>query len=140
MSNNLFHLHNHLKEAGLSDTKPRRIIFNILEANKPLTMKQLTEKVTGEIDRASVYRIITLFEKLDIVRRINIGWKYKLELSDQFMPHHHHLSCLKCGRITDIKDEEQIDEFISLITDKTGFKPSRHQFEIEGYCHNCQKV
>lgn len=65
------------------------------------------------------------------------GWKYKLELSDEFVSHHHHVSCLRCGTVVDIQDEEHIDAFIQEVAQRIGFKPRRHQFEIDGYCKNC---
>lgn len=48
-------------------------------------MYELYDLAKGHLDRASLYRIITVFERIGIVRRINIGWKYKIELSVGFL-------------------------------------------------------
>lgn len=119
-------------------TKARTETFKLLLTPEPQSLKQILDKAKGKIDRVSVYRNLWLFEKLDIVHRINFGWKYKLELSDKFMSHHHHLNCLSCGQVIDIKDEKHIDNFINQVSSKASFKPIRHLFEIEGYCVNCQ--
>jgi Fur family ferric uptake transcriptional regulator len=102
-------------------------------------MNELLHKSAGNIDRVTTYRTIDVFEKIGLVHRIYIGWKYKLELSDQFLRHHHHISCLSCGTVIDIEDEQHIDEFIRKIADEFGFAPRSHNFEIDGYCANCQK-
>lgn len=120
-------------------TKSREDIFALLMSPEPQSVRDLLEKSKGSVDRVSLYRNLELFEKLGIVHRIYIGWKYKLELSDQFVSHHHHLSCLKCGSVIDIEDEKHIEEFITQISSKFGFTPRRHQFEIDGYCKNCSK-
>lgn len=89
-----------------------------------------------DIDRASVYRTVDLFERLGIVQRINIGWKYKLELTDRFSDHHHHLSCTKCGK-TIAMNENELEVFIEQIAHAHGFQPSAHQIEIQGLCSAC---
>lgn len=119
-------------------TKAREATFDILTSNEPQSIGQILKKAKGRVDRVSVYRNIELFEKLGIVHRIYVGWKYKLELSDQFMKHHHHLTCLKCEKIIDIEDEKHITQFIQEVAGKFGFEPRHHQFEIDGYCSECK--
>jgi len=128
-----------LAEHGYSRTKARQIVFELLIAPEPQSMADLTKKAAGKLDRASVYRNIALFEQLGIVHRIYIGWKYKLELSDDFLAHHHHLSCLRCGKVIDIHDDAGVEAFIAAVTQKFGFKPRRHQLEVDGVCAACQK-
>lgn len=131
-----------LKQALASDgyrlTDARKATFKLLVNSEPQSMSEVLAKANGKVDRVSIYRNVEVFEKLGIVHRIYVGWKYKIELSDEFMTHHHHLSCLECGKIIDIEDEEHIDKFIHDITTKFGFKPRRHQFEVDGYCAGCR--
>lgn len=126
-----------LTDNNYSLTKARMTIFTLLDSDEPQTISQIISKAKGRVDRVSIYRNIELFEKIGVVRRIYIGWKFKLELSDIFVDHHHHLTCLGCAKTIDIKDEKHIDDFIVGITDNFGFKPIRHQFEIEGLCKDC---
>jgi Fur family ferric uptake transcriptional regulator len=122
---------------GYRLTDAREATFRLLVSSEPQSVRELLKKAYGSIDRVSVYRSLSLFEKLGIVHRIYVGWKYKLELSDEFVEHHHHLSCLDCGKVIDIQDEKHIDEFIDSVAAKVGFKPRRHQFEVDGYCKEC---
>lgn len=127
-----------LKDNGYSNTKARTLVCEALWDSEPQTMQQLSEKLGGKIDRASLYRTIELFEKLGLVNRIYIGWKYKLELSDVLTHHHHHISCLQCGRIIAIHEEESIEELIDKIALQQGVRAERHQLEIQGVCQKCQ--
>ena len=126
-----------LAKHGYQVTKAREATFKLLVGPEPQTMHEVLNKAKGLVDRVSVYRNIDVFEKIGLVHRVYIGWKYKLELSDKFTGHHHHLTCLKCGKVIDIEDEKHIDEFIREVTDGVGFQPRRHQFEVDGYCREC---
>jgi Fur family ferric uptake transcriptional regulator len=125
-----------LRANGFSVTKQRQLVFDLLEGKEPLTMYELYELVKGQIDRASLYRIITVFEQLGIVQRITIGWKSKLELSDKFADHHHHLTCIKCGKIIPI-NETELESFVESLSAAHNFRPTEHQVEIQGYCEVC---
>ena len=120
-------------------TKSRIMIFELIVQNRPQSLRNLLKLSKGTVDRVSLYRNIALFEKLGIVQRVHIGWKYKIELTDFFVAHHHHLSCLGCGKVVDIEDEKNISSFIHKVVKQYDFKPLRHQFEIEGYCKACTK-
>ena len=136
---NIQSLKNILSDKGYKLTKARENTFSALLSPEPQSMATLIEKSHNKVDRVTMYRNIDLFEKLGIVNRIYVGWKYKLELSDNFMDHHHHLSCLSCGKVIDIEDEQHINEFIKSVTDKFNFTPRHHQFEIDGFCDVCSK-
>jgi len=125
-----------LKDNGLSITKQRLVVFELLEGREPVTMYELYDLARGKLDRASLYRTISVFEELGIVRRINIGWKYKVELSDKFAEHHHHLACLKCHKVIPISEQE-LERFISGLAMSYNFKPVEHQVEVQGYCQDC---
>lgn len=127
-----------LADNGYSLTRAREQTFKLLLSPEPQSMNELLNKAKGSVDRVSVYRNIDVFEKVGIVHRIYIGWKYKLELSDQFIGHHHHFSCLKCGRTIDIEEGADIESFVKSVAQKFNFEPRRHQFEIDGYCNNCR--
>lgn len=127
-----------LAKNGYSLTQAREQTFKLLLSPEPQSMAELLAKAKGSIDRVSVYRNVDVFEKIGIVHRIYIGWKYKLELSDQFVGHHHHFSCLNCGKMIDIEDGAAIENFVSTMSEKFAFTPRRHQFEIDGYCKDCR--
>ncbi len=128
-----------LKSSGYSLTKPRQEVFELLNGKEPQSMNELYKALAPSHDRASLYRTINLFERLGIVQRVNSGWKYKLELTDIFMHHHHHLTCLKCGRIIVFKEDQQLEELINKIAKDNIFVAQKHQMEIQGICDICHK-
>jgi len=128
-----------LTNAGFSITRARKAVFSALENADPLTMNELVSTLKGSIDRASIYRTIDLFEQLHIVDRISIGWKYKLELSDRFSHHHHHIICEMCGRIDELIGSAKIEASLINSSQLLGYDVHTHQIEVRGICANCQK-
>jgi Fur family ferric uptake transcriptional regulator len=122
-----------------STTKARRLIFELLvNAAEPWPMRRLIEAAEGNVDRVSVYRTVELFETLGIAQRINIGWKYKIELSDAFLDHHHHITCLDCGRVASVEDEPAFEATLERLATDNGFSLNSHQLEMQGICSDCQ--
>lgn len=101
-------------------------------------MQVLTNRARGKTDRATVYRSVELFEKLGIVHRLNIGFKYKIELSDIFLEHHHHFYCTNCRNTYKLLPNPMLETMIESISIKEGYSPRGHQLEINGLCPNCR--
>jgi len=119
-----------------SITKTRTAVFDALLGQEPLSMHELITRLPA-VDRASVYRSIELFERLGIVQRLHTGWKYKIELSDAFAEHHHHLTCTACGRTIPM-NETELEQTIARLARAHSFTPYTHQIEIQGLCAQCQ--
>lgn len=102
-------------------------------------MGELTQKLKHDADRASVYRTVELFERLGIVQRIQVGWKYRLELSDSFNPHHHHIHCTQCSRVVSLSEDAALERHISSLAHQAGFQLTSHQLELSGLCESCSK-
>jgi Fur family ferric uptake transcriptional regulator len=127
-----------LKTSGYSLTAARKRVFTSLVGQEPISMHQLVEQADG-IDRASVYRAVDLFERLGIVQRLHTGWKYKIELTDKFAAHHHHLTCTQCGKTTAM-NERELETLIEALATHYGFAPTAHQIEIQGLCADCKAI
>src|SRR5664279_6182400 len=125
-----------LKSGGYSLTAPRLAIFDYLIGKKPIPVSEIIRSLSTTVDKASIYRTLHIFQELGIAQRHNIGWKYKIELSDMFTDHHHHLACNKCGSITPIS-EQALEKFIETLARQHNFTPMDHQVEIQGYCSTC---
>lgn len=126
-----------LKDNGQSITAARMTVFEALLGHDPMSMHELVKRA-GAIDRASVYRAVGLFEQLGVVQRINLGWKYKIELTDRFSEHHHHLTCTSCGKMITM-NERELETLISKLATDHNFAPTAHQIEIQGLCTECRK-
>lgn len=119
-----------------SITNPRQVVFGLLERKGPLTMHELTDALQHTVNRATIYRTIELFEKLGIVKRLQIGWKYKLELSQTFS-HHHHLSCLTCNKVVKFEESQALLASIYSVASDNNFSIQDHLLEIRGICPGC---
>lgn len=126
-----------LKEKGYSITRPRLLVFNALMQKHPISMKELIELLADSIDRASIYRTLQLYEKIGIVEKLHIGWKYKYELSDEFTDHHHHATCTVCHKVFTLPEDAKIEDAIHKLAGKHLQEITAHSLEIKGICINC---
>lgn len=124
-----------LKSQGFSATKTRVAILQVLLKTQPASIQQIID-LLPDVDRATVYRTIDLFIDLNIAKKVHTGFKYRVELSDSFQEHHHHLTCLRCGTVIDVRTPE-IEFAIDQTAQNNGFRAIRHDLEILGYCANC---
>jgi len=126
-----------LKQHGSFATKTRVELFKYLQSSPAVSMQKLIADLPSQ-DQATIYRNVKLFEKLGIVNRLQLGWNSKLELSSQFHDHHHHMSCIKCGKVIAWEEDPAIELRIQTVAMKLGFMPQDHQLEIRGLCQQCQ--
>lgn len=138
MDNSVTKLKQTLKAAGSSATKKRMAVFVGLLNYSPLSVGTLARKLQKEVDRATVYRTVELYEKLGVVNRIWHGFKNQIELSEIFTPHHHHAVCQNCGRTLDITSSE-LEAALATLGKKHNFLTVSHSVELSGYCERCQK-
>lgn len=125
-----------LKKHGHSLTQPRLRVFEALqETNEPITVVDLADQLLS-VDKVSVYRTIDIFEKIGVVHRVWTGFKSKIELAEAFSSHHHHFTCLKCGRTIPLESAvlEQDLKGLELIY---GFTLLQHSVELGGHCSDC---
>ena len=128
-----------LRKNGSSLTKPRKVVFDLLLNQKPQSLQVIIGRAKGKVDRATVYRTMEIFEKLGVVNRLNIGWKYKFELSDVFQEHHHHFHCTNCGTTFSLEQNAMLETMIDTVAAKSGHSPRGHQLEIYGFCADRQR-
>ena len=125
-----------LQDKGYSITRQRLLVFTTLRAaSEPITITQLTKQLTN-VDKASVYRTVELFEKIGIIHRVWSGFKSKIELSDEFSAHHHHFTCLTCNRTIGL-ESEALENNLKEFETEHNFKLTQHSVELSGYCQSC---
>lgn len=118
-------------------TTPRRRVFAAMRrAGEPMTASSIA-KQCPTMDRTSIYRTLELFTQLGIAHSVPIGWKQRYELASPFRSHHHHLTCLSCGKLVDIHSP-QLERAMTKIAHGNGFAATEHTFEIRGLCETCQ--
>lgn len=134
---------NKFKKEGYKLTTQRRAVLDVIIENqeKHLSPEEIYDIVKiryPEIGIATVYRTLQLLEKLNIIYRLNFddGYnRYELNLDSE---NHHHLICLKCGDIMEVK-LDLLENLENEIEDENGFKIVDHNVKFFGYCIDCQK-
>jgi Fe2+ or Zn2+ uptake regulation protein len=132
-------LRRHLKQNHQKATNARLSTFKFLQTHDPSTVAAIINGMGENIDRASVYRTLKLFRQLSIIQDIVVNGKRMIELSDNFSIHHHHLSCLQCGRHDTLSDTT-IEARLNYIASLNHFKPLSHQIQLSGICSACQNA
>ena len=131
-----------LKKAGLRSTVPRLKILEILE-NAPIrhmgaedVYKKLLE-LKEDIGLATVYRVLTQFEKAGLVIRHSFeGGRSVFELDDE--GHHDHMLCLECGEVFEFFDKI-IEDRQRQVSKDAGFVLDDHSLYMYGVCEGMKK-
>lgn len=118
-----------LRKAGLKVTSPRLKVLELLETSEErhLTADAIYRALLDageELGLATVYRVLTQFERAGLVTRHNFeGGTSVFELADR--THHDHMVCLDTGKVIEFYDEriEQLQREIAR----------RHGYEIEDH-------
>lgn len=145
MANNNQNFKEQLKEKGYKNTIQRKLVLDVIKENqgKHLSSEEiynLVKKKYPHIGIATVYRALSLLEKLDLIYKVNLGKgtvKYDIERRDT-SHRHHHLICIECGEIIEVEEDllEDIEEKISY---KYNFSIQDHSLKFYGYCQNCKQ-
>lgn len=127
-----------LRKNNLYITPERMYIFQQLkEQSSPCTIQELVDVTKNKLDTTTVYRNLEIFEEIGVTTRVYSGWKYKIELSDQFSPHHHHMTCTSCGKLIAFEETDTFIEELKNLEKLHGFKTTTHSLELRGLCSSC---
>lgn len=124
-------------------TPQRRVILQALLENpeRHLSAEELyalSKNLDPEIGLATVYRTLELLEELNILHKLNFGdGRSRYELCHlQSRHHHHHLVCLDCNQILEVR-EDLLHQLEDLIEGEHGFHIVDHRVQFYGYCSKC---
>jgi len=134
---------------GHRTTIPRNAVIELLDrSTKHPSAEEIylaVHRTHPRIGLTTVYRTLELIEEMGIIRKLVFGdgWS-RYEISDG--PHwryHHHLFCMKCGKVMDCTDfviEEQrlLKKIGEVLSKKYKFKISTHQLHFYGLCKKCR--
>lgn len=127
-----------LEQTGLKNTKPRKLILNILgNSSLPLTAEEIYFSLRKNgINLSTVYRTLNSFVAAGIVKKeIN----QKKENTFILLKHddHHVLVCVKCHKVVHLQGCPY-HEANEQLENQTGFSIVDHNVEIYGVCPDCQ--
>jgi Fur family ferric uptake transcriptional regulator len=122
-----------LRKAGLKITSPRLKVLEILETNvaRHLSAEAIYKALLTageELGLATVYRVLTQFERAGLVIRHNFeSGTSVFELADG--THHDHMVCLKTGDVIEFYDE-RIEDLQREIAEKHGYYIEDHSLVL----------
>lgn len=125
---------NAMRRAGIRLTRPRQIIFKILadSDDHPDAMEifRRAVKINSSISLASVYRTMSLLERMGTVHRHSFeGGPARFEHAAS--QHHDHLIDLDSGDVIEFHSET-IEQLQKKIADELGYDIVRHRLELYG--------
>lgn len=132
-------LQDSLRRSGYRVTRPRRAVWDVLStADGHLTVEEITAEVEArgeEVDLASVYRTLDVFEQLGLARMSRLGeeaGRWELAHPDE----HFHLVCDQCGEV-DHHVGSLVAQIRDHLADDHGFATRTVDLVVHGRCHRC---
>ncbi|MCI5840156.1 MAG: transcriptional repressor [Peptoniphilaceae bacterium] len=123
-------------------TKQREIIFEALNDSHhrhitPEELYTVVHKKNSSIGIATVYRTLSIFENLGIVKRQEFEDQVNRYELIRENDHHDHLICTSCGKISEVKIFPE-EKYKKLVEDKYNFEMQDYSLKIYGLCHDCR--
>lgn len=135
------YIENILNDKGVKPTSNRILVLKeIIKASHPVSLADLEAMLEFSMDKASIFRVLELFSKKDIVHVIEDGSRsLKYELCQSSSNHsiydqHVHFYCENCKEIYCFDTVG-----VPLINMPDGFHPHSVNYMIKGICPKCNK-
>jgi len=121
------------------NTKTKGIILDSLKkAKQALSHENLLASLEGQVDRATIYRVLNRFCDDGIAHRIvgDDGKQYfAICINCEKKKHHHnhfHFRCLSCGKVECLANEADLNL-------PSGYRVANFNGFISGYCPSCSQ-
>lgn len=128
-----------LKQGGFKLTPRRQAIISLfVDSNSHLTPEEVWGKLKKQFAQCgfpSVYRNLESLAECGILTRIQQFDRkkhYGLCSAAHGDQHHHHITCIKCGKVDEIQDCA-----INDIKKIKGYKVMSHFMQVNGICAEC---
>ncbi len=100
---------------------------------------QLVRQDFQDIGMATVYRALELFTQLEILQQIHFNdgrARYEINRHTTNIHRHHHMVCLRCGRVEEFQ-EDLLDAMEERLIRERGFRVVDHELKFYGTCRQC---
>lgn len=140
-----------LRGLGYRITGPREAVLAALaQADGHLSAKDIFLRVQRACPACglnTVYRTLEMLTRTGMVTRSEFGdgqARYELRDKPGRQAHHHHLVCIKCGKVLDYGDfmAEESELFGKIekgLLKKFNFKITDHELTFKGICGDCAR-
>lgn len=134
-----------LANKGIRLTKQRRILLEVIENAEghlhASDLLRLAQEKDDQIDRATVYRTLSLLKELGLIEELDLlhldGNEHHYELRGQ--EGHVHIVCTGCGKIIEF-ESDLLEKLESEIMRKTGYVVQAVRMEAAALCPDCRKA
>jgi Fur family ferric uptake transcriptional regulator len=122
-------------------TRQRQVILEALLASHGHPtgdeVYRLARRRLSHISLGTVYRNLEVLSEAGLVRKLELGGTARR--FDAKMEEHHHIRCLRCGKVDDISVEPAagIEQEVAR---QSGYEVVEHRLELIGYCPQCRKL
>lgn len=132
-------------EQGAKRLTPQRELIIKLFLDRPgqhLSAEEVHQLVRTEfrdIGMATVYRTLELLTKLEVLQQIHFNdgrARYEINVEATSMHRHHHMVCLRCGRVEEFQDD-LLDTLEDRLFKERGFRVVDHELKFYGTCRDC---
>lgn len=131
----------YLRDHNLPITAQRLAIAEVvLGSERHLSAEEVAREVTergATAGTATVYRTLELLVRSGLAVERDFGEGFKRFEPARGIPHHEHLLCTVCGRVTEFRDE-RLERMTTLIAEAHGYARQRHRLVIYGVCEQCR--
>lgn len=132
----------YLRDHGLPVTAQRLAIAEVvLGADRHLSAEEVAHDLAerdAPAGTATVYRTLELLVRSGLAVERDFGEGFKRYEPARDVPHHEHLLCTVCGRVTEFRDE-RLERMTTLTAEARGYARQRHRLVIYGVCGECQR-
>ncbi len=128
--------------AGIKRTHQRESVLSVLESSdRPLSAAEIFSKIEKNGDAvwmSTVYRVLELFVKKNVVIKINMMNNEMAVYELNRFKHKHYAVCISCSKIIAM-DNCPMESFIPKIEEEN-FQVMGHNLEIFGFCKDCKSM
>lgn len=125
-----------LNEAGFRAGAARQKVIELLDGESCAITALEIDRRLPNVGRASVYRTLEQLEQLELVHRVDVGGEVVAFERDDPGGHHHHMVCIRCGRLVPFANPE-LERAIEGIGERAEFEITAHDVLLRGVCPHC---
>ena len=133
---------NCLARHGYRLTKPRRSVVESMARSEyvlsPFDVFELAREKYSKIGLVTVYRTLDKMEELGLIQRVHRPTDCQAFVA-AFSGHEHLLIWLNCGRAEFFSGDDGMDELVTTVENRSGYRIEDHWLQLFGVCEDCQK-
>lgn len=132
----------YLRDRNLPVTRQRLAVARaVLGSDRHLSADEVRREVQrggARVGTATIYRALEVLVQSGLVVARDFGEGFRRYEPARDVPHHEHLLCTVCGRVTEFRDE-RLERMTTLIADAHDHARQWHRLVIYGVCARCQR-